>query len=150
MTEVAAYRLRAPATDDDWRTYHAIRRKVLFENRGRFGTYDDNHPDERVTGNHPLVLELGSEIIGTIRIDIAERSAILRMVAIRDDIQRGGHGKVMLLLAEQFARDRGRRLVTLWSHPDAVGFYARFGYHDADTGDVATDAALVPMSKTLP
>jgi GNAT superfamily N-acetyltransferase len=145
----ATYRLRPPVTDDDWHTYHAIRRKVLFENRGRFGTYNDDHPDERAPGNHPLVLERNAEIIGTIRIDIATRAAILRMVAIRDDAQRGGHGKVMLSLAEAFARDKGRHLVTLSSHPNAVGFYERFGYHHADARDAAADATLVPMSKTL-
>jgi hypothetical protein len=29
-----------------WRVYHAIRRKALFENRGRFGVYNENHSDE--------------------------------------------------------------------------------------------------------
>ncbi|MBO0799148.1 MAG: hypothetical protein J2P31_10045 [Blastocatellia bacterium] len=58
MTEDVAYQyqLRAPANDEEWRAYHAIRRKVLFENRGLFGIYIENHPDEFAPGNHPMIL----------------------------------------------------------------------------------------------
>ena len=34
--------------------YHAIR-LALFENRGRFGVYNENHPDEFEKDNHPLI-----------------------------------------------------------------------------------------------
>jgi hypothetical protein len=39
----------------DWAAYHDIRRRVLFEERGS-GAYDENHPDDRLAGNHPKVL----------------------------------------------------------------------------------------------
>ena len=41
MTEELGYDLRRPCNDDEWRAYHAIRREVLFENRGYFGIYDE-------------------------------------------------------------------------------------------------------------
>src|SRR5262245_66330679 len=105
--------LRTPSSTEEWQAYHSIRRKVLFENRGRFGVYDENHPDEHRKGNHPLLLLLDGEAIGVIRIDINGDQAIFRRVAIREDLQRAGHGRVLLTLAESFAQEKG--CLHIWS-----------------------------------
>jgi GNAT superfamily N-acetyltransferase len=145
MIEKTAYRLRAPASDEEWRTYHAIRRKVLFENRGLFGVYNEGHPDEFAQGNHPMVLIHEGQPIGVIRIDVEGLLAIFRRVAIREDVQRCGHGKVMLSLAEDFARDNGCSFIRSYVDPAAVGFYERCGFsHDTST---AADEKHVPMFK---
>src|ERR1044072_7187731 len=99
--------LRTPRSDEEWRAFHAIRRKVLFENRGKSEAYDENHPDDRKLGNHPLVLLYGGEVIGVLRVDVSGSVAMLRRVAIRDDLQRHGHGRVLLRLAEAFASREG-------------------------------------------
>ena len=82
--------LRAPANDDEWRALHDIRRKVLFENRGKFGTYIENHPDDFKAGHHPLVLLYKAVVIGVVRVEIVGTTAWFRRVAIRDDLQRMG------------------------------------------------------------
>lgn len=122
------YELRTPSSTEEWQAYHSIRRRVLFENRGQFGVYDENHPDEHSKGNHPLLLLLDGEAIGVIRVDINGNQAIFRRVAIREDLQRAGHGRVLLALAESFAQEKG--CLHIWSDvaPDAVGFYERCGY----------------------
>src|SRR5262245_39193415 len=94
--------LRTPKSEEEWRACHAIRRKVLFENRGKAEVYSEDHPDDRKPGNHPLVLVYEGEIIGVLRIDVSGSVAMLRRVAIRDDLQRLGHGRVLLRLAEAF------------------------------------------------
>ena len=53
---ITEYQLRAPVSEEEWQALHDIRRKVLFENRGKFDTYIENHPDDFKTGHHPLVL----------------------------------------------------------------------------------------------
>jgi hypothetical protein len=58
MNNEPRYELRAPSSTVEWEAYHGIRRKVLFENRGRIGVYDKNHPDESREGNYPLILLL--------------------------------------------------------------------------------------------
>jgi len=126
--------LRTPRDDEEWRAFHAIRRKVLFENRGKNEAYDENHPDDRKLGNHPLLLLYRDEIIGVLRIDISarvdasERVAMLRRVAIRDDLQRLGHGRVLLRLAEEFAKAEGCDEMRSNAAVEAVGFYERCGY----------------------
>jgi GNAT superfamily N-acetyltransferase len=145
MTKDTAYHLRPPASDQEWRTYHAIRRKVLFENRGQVGVYNETHPDEFAKGNHPMLLIYRGESIGVIRIDVDGELAIFRRVAIREDVQRCGHGRVMLSLAEGFALDKGCSLVKSYVDPDAVGFYERCGFnHETST---AVDEKHVLMYK---
>ncbi|HYW71002.1 MAG TPA: hypothetical protein VE961_08210, partial [Pyrinomonadaceae bacterium] len=76
--------LVSPRSQQEWLAYHTIRRKVLFENRGNFGVYNEAHPDEFKRGHHPMVLVLNGLAIGVIRVDLAGPVAWFRRVAIRD------------------------------------------------------------------
>ena len=147
MTSEPRYELKTPSSTAEWTAYHDIRRKVLFENRGRFGVYDANHPDEHLPGNYPLVLLLNGETIGVIRVDIKDRQAMFRRVAIRDDVQRKGHGKALLALAESFAQTKGCAQIGSDVAPDAVGFYERCGYMLVLPN--ATVATSISMQKQL-
>jgi GNAT superfamily N-acetyltransferase len=139
------YLLRRPATAAEWRTYHDIRRSVLFDKRGE--AYDENHPDEFKTNNHPLILWRRAEALGVIRIDIEETTAIFRRVAIRGECQRQGHGRLMLALSEAFARDRHCNEIRSFVNPEAVGFYERAGFLQDLT--VPTSDSFVAMVKNL-
>src|SRR4030095_499343 len=85
-------------------------------------------PDERRDGNYPLLLLLKGEPIGVIRVDISGLQAFFRRVAIREDLQRSGHGRVLLTLAESFAQANGCNYILSSVAPDAVAFYQRCGY----------------------
>jgi GNAT superfamily N-acetyltransferase len=126
--ESTDYSLVSAVNADEWRAYHDIRRRVLFEARGQFGVYDENHPDERVPGNHPRLLRYRNDAIGVVRIDVAGTVAILRRVAIRADVQRQGHGRVLLALVEDFARGKGCERLASYVATDAVGFYRKCGF----------------------
>lgn len=127
MTEIE-YELRPPGSDDEWLTFHAIRRKVLFENRGKGETYIENHPDDFKTGHHPLILSYKGVVVGVIRVEVCGTVASFRRVAIREDLQRQGHGRVLLRLAEAFAKAEGCKEVRSNAAVEAVGFYERCGY----------------------
>jgi GNAT superfamily N-acetyltransferase len=122
------YRLRTPTAAAEWAAYHEIRRTVLFERRGKGDEYDASHPDELRPGNFPLLLLYRGEPVGTIRVDLTPDEAIFRRVAIREDVQRRGHGRQMLALAEVVVRSKGRTRIR--SHVDAaaVDFYERCGF----------------------
>lgn len=139
-------KLVSPNTDAEWSAYHDIRRRVLFEDRGRFGVYDEQHPDEYATGNHPKIAKIGEQAIGVIRIDIAADAAHFRRVAIDTPFQRQGYGTQMLLLAEKFVRDNGLTLIYSSVDRAAVHFYIKCGYLVL-TCEEALSA--VPMHKTL-
>jgi GNAT superfamily N-acetyltransferase len=120
--------LVTPTSADAWEAYHDIRRKVLYERRGRFGVYDPNHPDDRSPNNFPKVLVRSSQYLGAVRIDFADGIAYLRSVAIAESHQRRGFGRVLINLAESFARGQGAKRVESAVASDAVVFYEKCGY----------------------
>jgi len=121
------HELRAPQTAEDWRSFHDIRRKVLFEKRGK-EDYIENHPDDSKVGNHPFVLVYEAEVIGVVRVDVNGSAAWLRRIAIREDLQRQGHGRTLLQLAENFAMMENCSEVRTNAAVESVGFYERCGY----------------------
>jgi GNAT superfamily N-acetyltransferase len=126
--DMTDHKLVTPTDDAGWRAYHEIRRQVLFEARGEFGVYQEDHPDERAPGNHSKLLLHRGDPIGVVRIDVDAATAIVRRVAIRADVQRLGHGRALLSLVQQFARDKGCAQLASHVAPDAVGFYERCGF----------------------
>ncbi len=147
MTVPLTDELKTPSSTAEWEAYHNIRRKVLFENRGQFGVYDENHPDECHPSNYPLILCQNAEAIGVIRIDINDRQAMFRQVAIREDQQRLGHGRMLLTLAEAFAQRQGCTHVEINVALDAVGFYQRCGYTIVTSAPTASKSIV--MQKQL-
>ena len=147
LIDVTEHSLHRPDSEDDWRAYHLIRREVLFENRGSFGVYDENHPDEFAKGNHPLILVYRSIPIGVIRVDVRDQVAWFRRVAVRRDLQRAGHGRVLLSLAENFAREQSCYEVRSNVAIDAVAFYERCGYSRGDATLAASES--IHMVKRL-
>ena len=141
------HELRSPANDEEWRAFHEIRRKVLFEGRGKLEAYVENHPDDSKPGNHPLVLLHRGTVIGVIRIDISGPVAWLRRVAIHEDLQRLGHGRVLVRLAEAFARSKGCDQTRCNAAVEAIGFYERCGY--APDSSVSAPLNSVTMWKSL-
>jgi GNAT superfamily N-acetyltransferase len=124
------YSLVPVVTSEQWSAYHSIRRKVLFEDRGLFGKYDPNHPDDRGAQNHPVILTRNDAPVGAMRIDLVpERAfAIMRTVAVTTEKQRQGHGRIMLSLAEGYAFQNGCTAAVVFSADDAIRFYAKYGY----------------------
>ena len=116
------YKLSPVATPEEWKTYHNIRRKILWENRGKFGEYQENHPDEFFPQNHPMLLYYKGTPIGVVRIDLEpeEGHATMRRVAILEDQQRTGHGRKLVELVEQFAVENGCHLMVVSSAEDAI------------------------------
>lgn len=141
------HELRPPADDEEWRAFHDIRRKVLFEGRGKVEAYIENHPDDSKAGNYPLVLLYSGTVIGVIRIDISGSVAWFRRVAIRADLQRCGHGRVLVRLAEAFARARGCNEARCNAAVEAIAFYERCGY--APDVSVPAPQNSVSMLKSL-
>jgi GNAT superfamily N-acetyltransferase len=138
---------------DDWKSYHHIRRTVLFDARG-VSSYDANYPDEHSPTNHPLLLKHdGRDAVGTVRLD--QRPAgggITRLVAIRSNCQRRGLGRLMMGLVGTRALSLAMDTLYVSSAPDAVGFYERIGFQPFpfDSSDLTGIAAgCVQMRKPL-
>ena len=146
MTDGGQYQLRAPANESEWQNYHEIRRAVLWEARGQGSVYDSNRPDEQLPNRFARILFFENVPVGVLRIDIEPPKAIFRRVAVRLEHQRKGHGRVMLMLAEEFARKHGCVSARSDVAPDAVGFYESCGFRQSAP---ARAVASVSMEKVL-
>jgi GNAT superfamily N-acetyltransferase len=114
----------------EWQHYDEIRRRELFEARGRVGVYQSNHPDEFVSGHHPLLFFLNGQPIGVIRIDLPEDQniAFFRLIAISIHFQKQGHGTALMGYAENYAAGADRTIFKLDSALEALSFYQKLGY----------------------
>jgi predicted GNAT family N-acyltransferase len=73
------------------------------------------YEDERILGCCMLV----EEDPETIR---------LRQMAVVNDVQGKGIGRALMQFAENLARDRGYKKITMHARKNAVGFYEKMGY----------------------
>lgn len=107
-----------------------MRRRILWENRGQFGVYRDDLPDEYAPANHPMLLLFGNRRVGVVRIDLdpARQQAQMRRMAITETEQRRGHGRRLVDLIERFAAEHACFRILVSSAPDAVGFYEKCGF----------------------
>jgi GNAT superfamily N-acetyltransferase len=147
MTELrhGPFCLRAPASPEDWDSYHRIHRDVLLESL----KYAIEQPDDGASGQYALLLCRDDQPVGAIRIDIdGNGQAGLRLVAIDPASQSKGCGRRLLTLAEAFARAHGCRKAVLYATLDAVGFYSKAGYVEEDWDD-AYISGIVQMAKPL-
>jgi GNAT superfamily N-acetyltransferase len=144
------YELVTPHDAASWRAFHDIRREVLFEARGHYGMYNENHPDDTAPDHHPKLLIHCGHPVGAIRIDISGHEAILRRVAIRSEVQRSGHGRAMLSMAEAFAISRGCGRLASHVAPDAVRFYEKCGFSRMQLAEAGSpDGESILMTKLL-
>src|SRR5215813_13668691 len=130
------YALRPARLPQEGSAYHAIRRDAIFSALLPGQAYDEHDPDEFQHRHLPHVLVRNGEIIGTVRIDlVGETQAGLRLIAIRRDLQRQGHGSVLLKLAEHAARGLGRTEIVINAHPTSLSFYLANGYREGEWRD---------------
>jgi GNAT superfamily N-acetyltransferase len=145
------YTLRPPQSSDDWIAYHAIRRDAIFAPLLPRHAYDEHDPDEFKSGHLPHLLVRDGEIIGTVRIDLIDPTqAGLRLIGIRNDLQRQGHGGILLQLAEKAAHAFGRTVVVINAHPTSLTFYLANGYRTGDWHDAGpVPAGLIRVGKRV-
>jgi N-acetylglutamate synthase-like GNAT family acetyltransferase len=147
-----SYELIVVKAERDWREYHSIRRRVLWEGRG-LTSYDENHADEYSPANHTLLLRLNGRAIGTVRLDnFCNGAGAVRLVAIEPDFQRHGHGRVLSDRVESYARGLGIHTLYVNAVPEAVGYYEKLGWspqrwNEAELVGIASEC--VQMSKVL-
>jgi GNAT superfamily N-acetyltransferase len=145
------YSLRLVRAAEEWQAYHAIRREAIFDLLLPGQAYDEHDEDEFKPAHLPHLLFRNEEAVGTVRIDLIDSSqAGLRLIAIRRDLQRRGHGAILLELAEQTAAACGRTEIVINSHPTALGFYLSNGYREGEWLDAGpVPPMLIRIGKRL-
>lgn len=152
VVSVERYHLQPVRSPHEWSAYHAIRRDAIFAALLPGQHYDERDPDEFAPEHFPHVLVYDGEIVGTVRIDlIDEKVAGLRLIGVRGDLQRQGHGRVLLRLVEQTARAFGKTEIVINAHPSSLAFYVANGYREGEWDDAGPPRpGLIRVGKRLP
>jgi ribosomal protein S18 acetylase RimI-like enzyme len=61
-------------------------------------------------------------------IKVEEKTCRLRQMAVINKLQGKGIGRALMQFAENIARDRGYKKITMHARKSAIGFYERLGY----------------------
>jgi GNAT superfamily N-acetyltransferase len=133
--------------------YHDLRRVELFERYSPDIVYRPDIADEAAPQNLGHVLLHEREVIGTIRIDLIDRTrAGLRLITVKPEYRRGGVGAWMLRRAEALVVAYGRRHIVINAAKPAAPFYLRHGYIAGNWPDVLPldSTNNVRVGKTLP
>lgn len=110
----------------EWQAYHSIRRKELFDNSKH---YDENHPDEFKAENEPMLLFVKGEAVATVRLDkVGNGAVIIRLVAVRNDLQGKGVGKELMRLIIEYVKNAGLHKILVNARVTAVGYYEKFNF----------------------
>jgi predicted GNAT family N-acyltransferase len=73
----------------------------------------------------------------------------LRQMAVVNDVQGKGIGRALMQFAENLARDRGFKRITMHARKNAVGFYERMGYKKVGEEFVEITIPHIVMEKAL-
>lgn len=87
-------------------------------------------PDQDLTGENMgtfLLLKGGDHLVGSVGLEIYERAALLRSLAVKEEQRGQGLGKALLTACESLARERGVNELYLLT-TTAEKFFAALGY----------------------
>lgn len=120
------FKLQKVTSKSDWRAYHDIRRKELFDNSP---TYNENHADEFKPENIPMLMFMDGEPVATVRLDkTGDNNIIIRLVAVRRDLQGKGVGKELMNLIIEHTKMTGVRKILVNARDTALGYYEKFSF----------------------
>ncbi len=73
----------------------------------------------------------------------------LRQMAVLNDLQGKGIGRALMNFAENLARDRGYRIMSMHARKNAIGFYEKMGYKVAGNEFIEVTLPHYVMEKKL-
>lgn len=129
-----ALELRFPQTEEEWKSYHAIRFAEIHERYCEGHVYDYKNHEEELETNFRFILIDSSgampKVVGALRVDLLSEvgEASLRWVAIDSAKQKQGFGTRMLVFAEEFVKEQKRNIIRVPAEEYSWKFYERLGY----------------------
>jgi len=116
-----------PVSEADFAQYYNLRYKVLrqpwSQPRGTERAPDDD------TAIHAMLIDAAGKAAGVCRLHLeTPEEGQLRFMAIREDLQGKGLGRLLLEFLETKAQELGCKFITLQAREKAVSFYERHGY----------------------
>jgi ribosomal protein S18 acetylase RimI-like enzyme len=109
-------------------------------------------PEELENEKHNLMMAAYEDdhILGCcMLVEEAPQTVRLRQMAVLNDLQGKGIGKALMQFAENLARDRGYKKITMHARQNAVGFYEKMGYRRVGDSFIEITIPHYVMEKDL-
>jgi len=124
------YTIKTPVTHDDFKTYYALRYKVLREPWGHpKGTEKD---DYEPISEHFMAVDEKQNVVGVVK--FYEKSpgvGYVSHLAVAVEYQHKGIGKLLMKTVEERARERNFKVLGAMSRVTATMYFEKFGFHIA-------------------
>lgn len=90
------------------------------------------------------------ELLGCCLLTRLDKETVkLRQMAVQNNLQGKGIGELIVHFAENLARDRGYRVITMHARDSARGFYEKLGYEVVGDGFIEVKVPHHQMQKKL-
>lgn len=124
------YKIKSPATREEFKAYYALRYRVLREPWGHpKGTEKD---DYEPISEHFMAINEKGEVVGVAKLyEKSEGVGHISHLAVGPEHQHKGVGHLLLETVEQRARDRGFRIIGTMARATSTRYFERFGFRVA-------------------
>src|ERR1043165_9134967 len=124
------FTIKSPKTHDDFKTYYALRYRVLSEPWGHpKGTEKD---DYEPISEHFMALNEKEDVVGVIKLYEKDKEVgYVSHLAVAPEYQRKGIGHLLLETVERRARERGFRTLGTMARATATVYFEKYGFHVA-------------------
>jgi N-acetylglutamate synthase-like GNAT family acetyltransferase len=118
--------IRSPKSEKEWKDYYDLRYRILRKPLNQALGSERNEGDE--AGIHFALYEK-QQLRAIARLDIQENfCAQVRFVAVEDELQGKGFGKIIMLELEDYCKAIGIKKIILHARDYAVDFYLKLDY----------------------
>ena len=123
--------IKTPTTREEFKAYYGLRYKVLREPWGHpKGTEKDDY--EPISEHFMAVDEQSGEVVGVVKLyEKAPGVGNISHLAVANEHQHKGIGKLLVNAVEIRARERGFKTLGAMSRVTATAYFERHGFHVA-------------------
>lgn len=111
---------------DDYKRILKLREEVLRKPLGLH--FSDEELQKEKANMHMGAYEDDRMLGCCMLVEEGEKTVRLRQMAVVNDVQGKGIGRALMQFAENLARDRGYKRITMHARKNATGFYEKMGY----------------------
>jgi N-acetylglutamate synthase-like GNAT family acetyltransferase len=124
--------IKTPKTKDDFKSYYALRYKVLREPWGHpKGTEKDDY--EPISEHFMAVDDTTGEIVGVAKLyEKDAKTGHFSHLAVATQHQHKGIGRILVQAVEQHAKLRGFTTLGAMTRVTATAYFEKHGYHVAE------------------
>lgn len=119
--------IRSPKNQEEWKKYYQLRWEILRKPWNQpVGSEKDASEDTSV---HLMAIDDKNEVLGVCRLQKnSDTEGQIRFMAVSENAQGKGIGKMLINAAEKQAKDLGLKRIILQARENAVPFYKACKY----------------------